>query len=331
MQASFGNGVLSNVLGASRDGRVPTVYSFSLGVQQEIAGGTTLDIAYCGDTVASFGNIARYQCRALWHGVPKELRRIRIAWITVTQLNPCSREASYLMSSRDYNRNMLRPGLTSTASVPLDTIILRQILPSSNLSKVTGKFRSLNSIGTSNYNFRSGLVATPLQQRPDFRSGLHLVEVAGYSKLRSRYARHVAFRRSDEGAASWDRTHVFAANYVYDLPNVTKHFGGPKWLSYVTDNYQLSGIVQAMTGTPIDLNNGFSFPPGSVTGSDQYGALPFYYSLDRNGNPLLPTIGVPNAGSRDRLRGGGMQDWDMSLFKNIPLGKREGRYLQTPA
>jgi hypothetical protein len=132
----------------------------------------------------------------------------------------------------------------------------------------------------------------------------------------------------DYRATSWDRTHVFAANYVYDLPGVTKHFGGPKWLTYVTDNYQISGITQFMTGAPIDLNSAFSFPPGSVTGSNQYGALPYYYSIDKQGNLLLPTIGPPNRGTRDTLRNGGMQNWDMSLFKNIPLGASERRSIQ---
>src|SRR5205085_4405840 len=45
---SFGNGVLSNILGAAKNGKVPTVYSFSLGVQREIARSTTLDVAYVG-------------------------------------------------------------------------------------------------------------------------------------------------------------------------------------------------------------------------------------------------------------------------------------------
>jgi hypothetical protein len=83
-----------------------------------------------------------------------------------------------------------------------------------------------------------------------------------------------------------------------------------------------------MTGTPIDLNNGFGFPPGSVTGSDQYGAIPFYLTLDQNKNLVLPTIGAPQRGTRDILRAGGMQNWDMSLFKNIKLGSNERRYLQ---
>jgi hypothetical protein len=33
-------------------------------------------------------------------------------------------------------------------------------------------------------------------------------------------------------------------------------------------------------------------------------------------------------GSRDQLRQGGLQNWDMSLFKNIPFGKGESRYIQ---
>jgi len=47
-QSSFGSGVLGNILGAAKNGKVPTVYSFSLGVQHEIAKGTTFDVAYVG-------------------------------------------------------------------------------------------------------------------------------------------------------------------------------------------------------------------------------------------------------------------------------------------
>ena len=43
---------------------------------------------------------------------------------------------------------------------------------------------------------------------------------------------------------------------------------------------------------------------------------------------MLPTLGMPFIGSRGDLRGGGMQNWDMSLFKNIPLGASEQRFLQ---
>ena len=47
-QSSFGTGVLSNILGADKRGQVPTIYSFSLGIQHELMRGTTLDVAYVG-------------------------------------------------------------------------------------------------------------------------------------------------------------------------------------------------------------------------------------------------------------------------------------------
>ena len=59
-----------------------------------------------------------------------------------------------------------------------------------------------------------------------------------------------------------------------------------------------------------------------------WGAIPLYYTLDHRLNPIYPTIGTHIRGSRDLLRNGGMQTWDMSLFKNIPLGSNEARSLQ---
>ncbi len=54
----------------------------------------------------------------------------------------------------------------------------------------------------------------------------------------------------------------------------------------------------------------------------------FAVSLDRQGNPVLPKVGPPVRGTRDILRYGGMENWDMSLLKNIPLGRSEARYLE---
>lgn len=189
-----------------------------------------------------------------------------------------------------------------------------------------GQIAQLRFDGTSNYNS----LQVSLQRR--FSRGLTLGAVYTWSKVLTTASSDGDTQDTfnpllDYRAASWDRTHVFSANYVYDLPGIAKHFGGPKWLSYITDHYELSGVTQFMTGTPVDLNSSFSFPPGSVTGSDQYGAIPFYYNIDNSGNLLLPIIGSPIRGTRDTLRTGGMQDWDLSIFKNIPLGS-ESRYIQ---
>ena len=41
-----------------------------------------------------------------------------------------------------------------------------------------------------------------------------------------------------------------------------------------------------------------------------------------------PPVGPPPTPSRSSLRGGGLQDWDMSLFKNIKLGSNEQHSIQ---
>ena len=322
-QSSFGTGVLGNILGASKDGKVPTVYSFSLGVQRELGSGTTLDVAYVGTlsrhlvtsrdlNAEPYGTLfsrANQDPNCVDNSNPAQpVFPGGVVPAVQPGLQPQYAAAGYNFNGFcAYGAN----NYTNAYLVPY---------------KGYGQIAYLQFDGTSNYNS----LQVSLQRR--FSKGLTFGAVYTFSKA-------LATANSDQDtqdtfnalldyrATSWDRTHVFAANYVYDLPGITKHFGGPKWLSYVTDNYQLSGITQFMTGTPVDLNSSFSFPPGSVTGSNQYGAIPFYYTLDQSGNPVLPAIGAPARGTRDTLRSGGMQNWDMSLFKNIPLGS-ERRTLQ---
>lgn len=313
LQSSFGTGVLSNILGAARNGKVPTVYSFSFGIQHEIARDTTLDLAYVG-------TISRHLVTSRdINAVPYGTAFTRAAQDPanfggiVPDVEP-NLPQMYVDAGLSFS-GLYAYGHPSYTNAPLVPF------------KGYGQISYLQWDGTSNYNS----LQASLQRR--FSKGLTFGLVYTWSKS-------LATANSDQDtqnpinalldyrAAGWDRTHVFAANYVYDLPGVTKHFGGPKWLSYITDNYELSGVTQLMTGTPVDLNNGFSFPSGSVDGSNMWGAIPFYYALDLIKNPLLPTVGPPVRGSRDTLRNGGMQTWDMSLFKNIPLGANEARYLQ---
>ena len=150
-------------------------------------------------------------------------------------------------------------------------------------------------------------------------------------------------RKYDYRLANYDVPHILAINYVYDVPNLTKRFNGPKWLSYVTDNFQISGVTQLMAGYPIDP--GIWWPP-SNTINGTYNAwwigwqrAWIYPLVSRNvyhsvgtskWDPAAfqpPNIGLPIGASRSNLRGGGMQNWDLSIFKNIPLGN-EQRYLQ---
>jgi len=323
LAASFSTGVLSNILGAARDGKVPTVYSFSVGIQHEVASGTTLDLAYVG--TLSRHLVTLRDLNALPYGT---------AFSRAAQDPNCT----------DGNGNLVFPGGVVPAIQPgLQPQYVAAGLDFNGycafgwnsyndnyLEPYRGYFKNLQYLkfdGTSNYNS----LQASLQHR--FSKGLTFGAVYTWSKSLTTSNSDGEWQDPfnpllDYRAASWDRTHVFAANYIYDLPRVTRHFGGPKWLSYLTDNYQLSGVTQFMTGTPIDTNNNGSFPSGYFNGSNQWSAVNFNYTLDQSGNLVFPTIGPPTRGTRDILRTGGMQNWDMSLFKNIPLGSNEARYLQ---
>jgi hypothetical protein len=321
--------VLTNVLGAARDGKVPTVYSFSLGVQHEIGRGTTLDIAYVG--TMSRHLVTSRDINAMPYGAAFLRQNQDPNCVDNQQPTPQpvfpggvvpavqpGLQPQYLAAGYDFN---------GFCAFGFHAFTSAYLLPYKGYGTGNGGLQYLEFNGTSNYNS----LQVSLQRR--FSRGLTFGVAYTWSKSLTTANSDQDVQDTfnallDYRAANWDRTHVFAANYVYDLPNLTKHFGGPKWLSYLTDNYQLSGVTQFMTGTPIDFNNGFGFPPGSVTGSDQYGAIPFYLTLDQSKNVVLPTIGPPKRGTRDILRAGGMQNWDMSLFKNIKLGSSERRYLQ---
>jgi hypothetical protein len=128
--------------------------------------------------------------------------------------------------------------------------------------------------------------------------------------------------------ASWDRRNVAAVNYVYDLPGVARHLGGSRWLGYLTDNYQISGVSNFMTGTPNWTP--FWVPANQLDGGRQYSEVaPAYLGLDGTGKPVIPAIGHPYEGTPDRIRSGGVQTWDVSLFKNVPLpGEQHNRTIQ---
>jgi hypothetical protein len=60
-----------------------------------------------------------------------------------------------------------------------------------------------------------------------------------------------------------------------------------------------------------------------------WGMIPFYYSLDQNGNLLTPQIGTRMPVSQ--LCTGSLKNWDMSLFKNIPIRERYNIQLRLEA
>ena len=335
---SIGNGVSDNILAAYKSGQVPTVYSYSLGIQHEIASGTTLDLAYVGTLgrhLVTARNLNTIPYGYTFSRAAQDPGNYTGYCSDPDPGNPCTNgipnvepnlPSEYAAAGFNFSGQFAygKPSYTDSLLVPY---------------KSYGAIEQLKFDGTSNYNS----LQASLQRR--FTKGLTMGAVYTWSKS-------MTTANSDEdlqdpffprivnyGVANWDQTHVFAANYVYDLPHFSKHVGGAKWLSYITDNYQLSGVTQLMSGAPQPLVNWAStvnayIEQGAIQGSNfswDNRIPPLNYCIDKGGNPVLPKIGVPNRYCRDSVRTGGLQNWDMSLFKNIPFGERYSIQLRLEA
>lgn len=302
-------GTLSSITGVQRSGQVPTVYSYSLGVQREAGWGISYDIAYVG--TESRHLITNYDINTIPYGT---------AFSKAAQ-NPANFPGGVVPN--------VEPNLPPEYAAAGYSFSGQYAFASDYLAPYWGydqlPFTKFN--GTANYN---GLQAS-LQRR--FSKGLTFGAVYTWSKSMTTESNDNDFvdpfnpRLYNYQVASWDRRNVAAVNYVWDIPGVVKHFGGPHWLGLLTDNYELSGLSNFMTGTPNWTQ--IWVPANQFDGGRQYSkAPPVNLSVDTNGKPILPAIGHPDPGTPDRLRAGGMQTWDMSLFKNIPLPGKQERSIQ---
>ena len=159
-------------------------------------------------------------------------------------------------------------------------------------------------------------------------------------------------RRANRGLSNFDRAHRFVLSYLWDLPRPGFAASSAK-RRMLFSNWQLAGIVTAMSGLPIDVvdsnagsfylgpNNGLSRPswaPGA-TGSTAVSNIPAGYFFNPfafarpivlAGRPIPSSQGTAVAGAvgtdfgnvgRNVLRGPGQVNIDFSIIKRFPLAE----------
>jgi hypothetical protein len=144
------------------------------------------------------------------------------------------------------------------------------------------------------------------------------------------------YRRAD-----FDRRHIFTFNYVWNVPSLSPKLGNNAIAKGVFDNWELSGITQFSSGSPWE----FGFPglqpsrSQSITGSPDYAARLLLTgdptgsrSRDQWFDPSvlrLPDIGSAGYGPRMYMSNPGVNNHDLSIYKNFPLwGGDNNRRLQ---
>src|SRR4030095_12202754 len=143
------------------------------------------------------------------------------------------------------------------------------------------------------------------------------------------------------GKAAFDQTHILVMNYTWDIPkasNLWSNKGFGKVFGAVFDNWQISGITTFASGSPsgirfttvdnADLSGGGDGTRIIVTGN------PILDSGERSVTRWFdtsvfarPPRGNPGNAPKDVIRLPGINNWDLSLFKNIPI-KSEIRAVQ---
>jgi hypothetical protein len=133
------------------------------------------------------------------------------------------------------------------------------------------------------------------------------------------------------GLSSYDRTHVLKFNWLWDIPRAP--VANPV-LSQVVNGWQLSGIASFVSGNPMGV--GFSTTKSlDITGTPSQGARivvldnPVLSKSERTFGRFfnteafaLPAVGTFGNAAREVIRGPGINNWDIAIFKSFPVHER---------
>ena len=298
----------SNVFALERDAKTPSSYNWSLGVQRDVGWGTVIDVTYVG-------NITRHL----------ELAQ---------NINAVPDGAKFLPQNANPQ---------NTANPKPDTF-LRPYLGYEDIT-----LRS--HFGSSNYN--------GLQVQLN-RRYIHGFQFA----IAYTYAKALGVADEDEAQVSGARPlkgwhyaplagtqlHNLVINYTWDLPKASKLLGGNAIVKVLLDDWQLSGENAFASGDYAQVNmttvDNFDFTGGTGgNGGDAGGGVrvvrPRVVGKPQSGgNPTPGAEGSwldPNAFARPAGRGDfgdaaryvfrtpGINNWNLALFKNFPLGNGRRR------
>ncbi len=288
-----GNLSPSSTGGLSVTGKVPTVYNFSFGIQRDIGFKTVLDVAYVGA------------------------------------------EGRHLLQERNintlpYGAHFLSSNLDPTTGRPLPDTFLEP-------------YFGYSSIQIDEFASNSSYHSMQVQLNRRFAHGLQFGGSWTWSKSMDEVSNDFAAvsdvispRLWNYGKSDFDRTHIVQVNWTWDLPAATRLVKSAV-VGAIADHWQLSGIASFISGAPTGISftalNGVDIPGGGDGVRPVMLANPILSKDQRTLTQYFNTaaFGVPAAGTagnapRDVFRGPGTNNFDMSIFKNIPLFHERARF-----
>jgi len=321
--ASIGSG--SNILapgtvyGFDQTGKVPTTYSYSLGFQRDLGKGIMLDVAYVGNKqqhMLQMRNLNYIPYGATFQAANQNPYHFGL---TYGQAVPSSCNSSWQPSQ------YTAAGYKCMGTDAMDQVYLAPYQGYGNVDWYIWD-------GVANYN--------SLQVQMNRRFG-HLFKFGGaytWSKTMdttdsdASWVNVISQKKYNYQLAGMDRAGNLAVNYIFYVPKLSQHFGGNKLVSYVTDNWEVSGVSLFISGPPASVGISTWYSSKFITGSY---SEPSGIYLKPGVNPVvsrhgraaavnpnafqMPNIGTPNVWPKQYIRTGGSNDTDLALMKRIPL------------
>jgi hypothetical protein len=138
---------------------------------------------------------------------------------------------------------------------------------------------------------------------------------------------------NDIGPSQFNRSDILLAEFVYTVP-LFEH-SDSRFLKSTLGGWQVSGIITAETGLPINITlggpqsgNGI---PDATNRPDVSGAVSTPHTLNEWFNTQVfstPAVGAWGNVGFDSVTGPGRDNWDLSLFKNFLLSETRGSRLE---
>ncbi len=291
------------------DGHVPTVYNYNAGLQRELPSGFFLDVSYVGS-----------QSRHLWLSQPFNFDPFGSAW------QPYSQDPTKA------------PKFDGTTNLPADMYRPYAGYSAGN-SFTWGTSANYNALQVA-LNRRVGRVQLGAAYTWSKALG---VSTAPVGATGGQPGNPINIRASNYGPLPQDRTQSLAINYIYDIPGLARKgsFLDNGAARLVLNGWQLSGLTSFSTGAPINVTYGVSGVSAPILNATTTGSPdlaprvvmtcnPNLSRGDRNINQFIDTscfapapkgsVGMDSG--YNRITGPGINQWDMSLFKNVAIKER---------
>ncbi|HYE75158.1 MAG TPA: hypothetical protein VEF04_17585, partial [Blastocatellia bacterium] len=303
----------SGVVGYARDGKVPTIYSLSLGVQRDIGFNTVVDVSYVG-------TLSRH---LFW---ARELNASPYGFLFTRAAQDPTQFAGGVVPDSDPSI----PQVYKDAGFKFDG---SKALPANLLRPYQGLagIRFEENAATSNFNSLQVAVNRRFSKGFTYSLAYTFSKALGVAAGDGSFVNAFNPRTYDYRLLDFDRTHSFVATYVYDIPNLGKKLGDNKFVNNLFGGWQISGITSLISGNPFDLGVGIA---GINTSQRITGSWTEPPRLRLKGDPtkgpngllinpdafIIPEIGSLGQGERTYIRNPGINNTDLSLFKNFFIG-----------